>query len=333
MKEGVKIVLIGGTGRCGTNVLKEILSRHDRVAVLPFEHRFTIDPRGVVDFYHSLKYSWSPFVCDEKFKEMIRFLRSLRKRGRFRYFIGSMIRRVDREGRFLSSPSYHRWEMDRWFPNYTSHLERLIDDLAMFRYRSSWPGTRGLRVRNRMAFVTSDAQAVRRILRAFLENLIDDLLESRDCDVFVEDNTWNLLYAEPILEILPDAKFIHMVRDPRDVVASLMTQRWTPNRLEDVIVYYSHLMDRIGRTTNELGGKRLLTVALEALVSDPKKEITGICRFCGLEVQDGLSEIDLGKSHSGRWKTEFTEEEKETLGDALKAHLKRYDYKPTDAAS
>ena len=65
-------VAVGGTGRSGTNLLKQILSEHSQVHTLPFEHRFVIDPGGVIDFYHGFADSWSPFVADRKLRDLER---------------------------------------------------------------------------------------------------------------------------------------------------------------------------------------------------------------------------------------------------------------------
>ena len=56
----MKTCFIGGTGRCGTSILRTVLSRHSSVATLPIEHRLTVDPDGIFDFYRSYTTGWSP---------------------------------------------------------------------------------------------------------------------------------------------------------------------------------------------------------------------------------------------------------------------------------
>ena len=41
-----ELVFIGGTGRSGTHVLSQLLSRHDRFGLVPVEVRFHTDPDG-----------------------------------------------------------------------------------------------------------------------------------------------------------------------------------------------------------------------------------------------------------------------------------------------
>jgi hypothetical protein len=57
----VKMILIGGTGRSGTSIVKEILANHPDASSLPFEYRFIIDPDGLADFYTG--YSAACLTC------------------------------------------------------------------------------------------------------------------------------------------------------------------------------------------------------------------------------------------------------------------------------
>ena len=40
------ILFVGGVGRSGTSVTRQVLGLHPQVANLPFEYRFIIDPDG-----------------------------------------------------------------------------------------------------------------------------------------------------------------------------------------------------------------------------------------------------------------------------------------------
>ena len=49
MDRPINIVHVSGSGRCGTNLLKDLLGRHPDVHTLPFETRFTVDPDGILE--------------------------------------------------------------------------------------------------------------------------------------------------------------------------------------------------------------------------------------------------------------------------------------------
>ena len=66
-------IMISGTGRSGTNIIKDILNLNSSVYALPFEHRITIDPDGIIDFYLSSLNIWSPYMYDKKLKNLKSF--------------------------------------------------------------------------------------------------------------------------------------------------------------------------------------------------------------------------------------------------------------------
>jgi hypothetical protein len=63
-----KMIFVGGTGRSGTSIVKELIAAHPGAASLPFEYRFIIDPDGLVDFYTSYTAAWSPYLADRTLK-------------------------------------------------------------------------------------------------------------------------------------------------------------------------------------------------------------------------------------------------------------------------
>ena len=73
------------------------------------------------------------------------------------------------------------------------------------------------------------------ILRDYMRRLLAPLLEARGtAELFVEKTPGHALYVAEIHELLPEARFIHIIRDARDVVVSLLTaagswgQGWAP---------------------------------------------------------------------------------------------------------
>ena len=60
----------------------------------------------------------------------------------------------------------------------------------------------------------------------------------------VDDNTFNHLYAGELVRLVPNSLIVHMYRDPRDVVASYIKQRWSPTELDQSIDYYCSIMQK-----------------------------------------------------------------------------------------
>ncbi|MGD8778940.1 MAG: sulfotransferase [Ignavibacteria bacterium] len=326
MIDNYNLVLIGGTGRSGSNITKQVLSKHSKIATLPYEHRFTIDPNGILDFYNTIKFSWSPYICHKKLRDLIKLLNSLNSRNYFRYFIGSLISKIDPHSRKFTAPPYYGWELEKWFPNYLLHVRNLVNDLIEFRYHAIWPGEKAFNYKNKMLFVSSDIAKLKNITNKFFNNMISDLLVKTQKQIFVEDNTWNLLFVGSYIEILPQVKFIHVIRDPRDVIGSLIKQRWSPNNLDHCIEYYINLITKILEQAEGLTEKQLLIVKLEDVVNNTREEIKKICKHCGVGYEENLSNVDLSKANIGRWELDFNEAQKVMLNQKLNKFIRIFEY-------
>jgi len=91
----------------------------------------------------------------------------------------------------------------------------------------------------------------------------------------------------------PDARFIHLVRDPRAVVSSLIrseVHRSTP--------WYGArrwVMDvQAGLDFEALHPERIMRLSYEAMVEDPEPRIEAIMEFLGLELVPGQLEAGMG---------------------------------------
>src|SRR5947209_18983848 len=76
------------------------------------------------------------------------------------------------------------------------------------------------------------------ILRRYADNLLDPMLgQLGPDDLFVEKTPSHALYIPEIVELLPRTRFIHVLRDARDTVASLVAaarswgRGWAPRRV------------------------------------------------------------------------------------------------------
>lgn len=324
----INILFIGGTGRSGTNITKEIIGKHPEVATLPFEYRFSIDPFGLIDTYSSLKNNWSPYVAHAKVSQMKKILGDVGKRKWINFLAGKVCKMIDPTGKRITPPPYFEWEMIKCFPNYKIHIEQLIDDLIDFKYEGYWPGERAFRLNHQMQFVEY-SKNLEKSFRNFFRSLINDALTVDNKTYFVEDNTWNLLYAKEIQKILPEAKFLHIVRDPRDVVASFMQQRWTPTTLDQCIKYYSSLMDKILDLKKKINNDSILEIRLEDMIQFPEERLREILQFICLDFTTDLMNNDLSHSNSGRWREEFNGFQKEKVNAQLKKYIEYFDYNVT----
>lgn len=300
----MRVVLIGGTGRCGTNLLKDILARHTAVCALPFEYRFIVDPDGLVDFLRSHAHSWSPYIVDVRLKRLAQLFAALQG--------GS------------SDPRYRGWELEKHLPGFASLSQELLAALTELSYPGTWVGAAP--DAGPMLFCHSDRSALVALFRDFLGKLFAGLLARHRVEVFVEDNTWNILCADVLREIVPGGCLVHIHRDPRDVVASLRQQRWAPAELEHALRFYTSLMDRWQDLRAGLPDDFYLELGLEQLVAAPEQNLRRICAFAGLPWQASLLDADLSHAHTGRWRAELSPAEQARVQTVLRPYVEALGY-------
>ena len=303
-----KIIFIGGTGRCGTSILKEALALHPQAASLPFEHRFIIDPDGVADFYASSCACWSPYLMDARLRRLEQFLRRLAYEPLGKHILGELARK------FEYTPSqYHGWELSKWLPNFERHVNELMDQLTDFTFPARWPSAPAWQRDPQMRHCGKTRWPLSDILGAFIEAVINDLLRETGKQFFVEDNTWNVFLARELVDLLPHARIVHIFRDPRDVVASFTRQDWGPHNPADAARWYADMMDHWLAVRRELAAHCYREVSLERLVDRPAEVLHELCAFAEVAYDPAMLEIDLSHAHTGRWQRDFSAEEQQAV--------------------
>lgn len=291
-----QIVFIGGTGRCGTNILKDMFARHSRIATLPFESRFFIDPDGLVDFYSSYTASWSPFMAS------IRIVR-----------LRDLLYDVSRKG----STRYPDWELEKYFPNFDLHTGSLLNQLSNFSYTATkLPHRQASDIVHHGNPKSKEQLAA--IIGNYIRDLISDFLQANNADLFVDDNTWNILHARQLLDFVPTAKIIHICRHPMDVVASMIGQRWTPDDLAQVTLYYKSIMKYwAGNVAWTIPLSSYYRIRFEDLINDPQLVIQHACEFIDIPYEPAMINLDLSQHNIGRWKQDFTADEALVISEIL----------------
>lgn len=303
-----KIIFIGGTGRCGTSILKEALALHPQAASLPFEYRFIIGPDGVADFYASSCACWSPYLMDARLRRLERFLRGLAYESMDKHLLGELARKLG-----YTPPQYYGWELSKWLPDFEKHIDGLIERLIDFAFPARWPAAPAWRRNPQMRHCYKDQWELAEILGNFIEAIVDDLLKKAGKTFFVEDNTWNVLFARELVDMLPHAKIVHIYRDPRDVVASFTRQRWCPHNPAQAAQWYGALMSHWLVVRRDLSAHCYREVSLERFVYDRMTVLHELCTFAEIPFNRAMLDIDLSQAHIGRWRRDFNAEEQATV--------------------
>ena len=163
----------------------------------------------------------------------------------------------------------------------------------------------------------------------FLRIVMDEVACTQSVDRWADSTPTNVPHMLRIKRDFPDAKFIHIIRDPRDLALSLDKKGWSRplpwdkrNSLLAAGVYWEWIV-RKGRKYGEQLGSDYMETRYEDLVQTPASELAKIGKFldCDLDyerikaqsvgsIKNPLTSFkeDLNQgtfSPVGRWKDKF----------------------------
>lgn len=123
-------------------------------------------------------------------------------------------------------------------------------------------------------------------------------------------------YLDALYVLIPEAKIIHVIRDPRDVLVSRIKANWSSvySWWLHVFVYRAQL--NLGRNTGQKKyGKNYMELQYEKLISDPEETLAGVCDHLGVSFHEAM--LDFRQSAEKLVTEEETHWKKETMGPLL----------------
>ncbi len=157
-------------------------------------------------------------------------------------------------------------------------------------------------------------------------------------------NTLRLKWIDPVF---PGARYIHIIRDGRDVVRSYL-KMGRYEKMDQAAMRWKESVEaalEFGRKK----GEYYMELRYEDLVSEPERETKRVCRFLDIDFKkeildhrtraDNLGDVDKLEHHKnvtspintksmGKWRDYFSAEEKKELESLLKDNLERLGYGP-----
>lgn len=143
---------------------------------------------------------------------------------------------------------------------------------------------------------------------ALVRRLVDPYARGRRASGWVETTPGNAAVADALTAVLPRAHVLHIVRDGRDVAASIAAMPWGPS---DPLAALDRWADGL-RAADEAFGRadpaRVHVVRFEDLViRDRERTLTALLDRLGLTDRDRIQarfdvKLDPSRSHIGRWR-------------------------------
>ncbi len=105
---------------------------------------------------------------------------------------------------------------------------------------------------------------------------------------WVDHTPENISYTYSLLDVFPEAKFIHIIRDGRAIAASILPLDWGPNSIMKVSRWWMRMTSFGLAAEKALGPERVLRVKYEDLVLEPETTMRTISQFLGIEFQPAM---------------------------------------------
>ena len=282
----MKPVFVGGTGRSGTTVVGDLLGLHQDIRTsVPIEIKFLANKSGLLQLVFGRD---TPDI--EKKIALLdlrsRLRRYKRKREKFKKIQVEFLDRIWNTWWDIDAPPPHGRGLQSGITK--QQLEKLLATLIFeLRINRVWAA------------------------RRFMRNFISSQAAHRGQKYWVETTPLNIAQGQRILKIFPNALFINMVRDPRDVIASLLTKNWGPTTpLEGIEWIQKRLIDA-HHALGTIPAKQQITIALEDLAINKREQSYQVLlTFLGLQDDPAMraffeTELTPQAATSGRWKSEI----------------------------
>jgi hypothetical protein len=131
------------------------------------------------------------------------------------------------------------------------------------------------------------------------------------------DKTPEYCHSLPtLLQLFPDAQFVHVLRDGRDVAQSIFSQGFGAKNAYEAAIGWKETLMQVRRFAAQLGPEAFLEVRYEELLADPLRTMHGIAGFLGIENRDSLEEAiaprlraQVRSNNTAKWKEALTSRE------------------------
>lgn len=241
-------------------------------------------------------------------------------------------------------------------------LEPIYGDLASVankqRMMRDWLGSKAFKVSGLKASViepkiTAECHSASDFLRIVME----EIARTQNVDRWVDSTPTNVPHMLRIKRDFPDAMFIHIVRDPRDLALSLDKKGWSRplpgdkrNSLLAAAVYWEWIV-RKARKYGEFLGADYLEIRYEDLVQTTALELAKIGSFLGCDldyerikahsvgsINNPLTSFkeDLNRgtfSPVGRWKEKFPAPQLAQFEALIGDYMQQLGYPPFTSAT
>ncbi len=209
-----------------------------------------------------------------------------------------------------------------------ANMQQLILDISRERFFTRSAANWGFVFAPYAAFTTLESRSYRAVLDAIFGQLA-----AHNGMVRWGDKTPQYINHLPtLLELYPDAQFVHVLRDGRDVALSLRHTTFGPKNACETALAWTRAVTRVRTFADTLPPRQFVEVRYEELIDRPADVLMRLADFLGIDDTDGkLSAYistcvrgEVRSDNSGKWRTTMRAREVERF-EALAGRVLRAD--------
>lgn len=124
--------------------------------------------------------------------------------------------------------------------------------------------------------------------RSLLLSLYANRARTRNAQAWVDQTSGNLMDAPFWAEVLPEARFVHVVRDPMQVALSQRATEWAPTNWRLLCTTIRDSFEHTAAVLSVLPQEMVTVVRFEALAASPGDQLARLGQWLGLELDDSV---------------------------------------------
>ena len=243
MEYGFAPLFTGGSGRSGTTILLNLLKNHPQVhASMPREIKYLTSRYGLVDLNFGRPLSFEEDLKSKRNNLAAKVFNKFGKRKKDLFMV------------YLNS----KWWSEIGKKGKPRGLvqgitkEELVTAIANFE----------------KYFAVDQMQAS----RAFFYELSAAQIKDKNVRYFADSTPVNMMQANDIYKLFPNAKFINMIRDGRDVALSVSKEKWGPDDPQQALAWWANRIEKAHNALLKVRAKDQMQMRLEDLIVNNRKE-------------------------------------------------------------
>jgi hypothetical protein len=326
MKER-NIIFIEGLGFSGSGALLDLLREVDQCFVLPTEFRLINDPDGLLSLESAIIDNWTVFQSDIAIKRFRKLCKNLTNKNK---------------------GPYTNLDHTKFFgKDFMKMVDEYLDLLTQLKFRGLWYGIDtflkrkliGRKLIGRNRFTTRPMYVAKNIDRSEFHKLTHDFITKlaslcikQDAkEFFVIDGDFAVLNAQRVLNYFPKGKMILVIRDPRDILATVRNGlgNFMPDNFKDNLEWQLAIYRRWKKSLETTSKNQVMVVYFEDLVKNYDQQIREIFSFLNIDQslhnkQKEVFDPKVSIKNIGLWKHLLSSEEAKLIEQKFEGLYDRF---------